>query len=102
KATKRLAVDLTGVYTGKMIVPHIQDDIMTLKDARDFVEMNLRLGYTLLIHKHFSIEIFGGVQNMFNVFQKDFDKDNLRDSDYIYGPTRLRNYTLGNRVGHFH
>ncbi|WP_282636387.1 TonB-dependent receptor [Sphingobacterium thalpophilum] len=102
KATKRLAVDLTGVYTGKMIVPHIQDDIMTLKDARDFVELNLRLGYTLPIHKHFSIEIFGGVQNMFNAFQKDFDKGPLRDSDYIYGPTRPRTYTFGLRVGHFH
>jgi len=102
KATKRFAVDLTGVYTGKMIVPHIQQDIMTLKNARDFVELNLRLGYTLPVHKDFSIEFFGGVQNMFNAFQRDFDKGALRDSDYIYGPTRPRTYTFGLRVGHFH
>lgn len=85
-----------------MIVPHIQHDVMTLKNARDFVELNLRLGYTFSIHKDFSIEIFGGVQNMFNAFQKDFDKGALRDSDYIYGPTRPRTYTFGLRVGHFH
>ncbi|HAL52056.1 MAG TPA: TonB-dependent receptor, partial [Sphingobacterium sp.] len=102
KATKQSAIDLTGVYTGKMIVPHIQHDVMTLKNARDFVELNLRLGYTFPIHKDFSIEIFGGVQNMFNAFQKDFDKGALRDSDYIYGPTRPRTFTFGLRVGHFH
>ncbi|MFD1769515.1 TonB-dependent receptor [Sphingobacterium suaedae] len=103
KATKQLAVDLTGVYTGRMLVPHYQPDgRMLVKDARDFVELNLRLGYTFSVKKDFNVELFTGVQNMFNAFQKDFDKGALRDSDYVYGPTKPRTFTFGVKIGHFH
>ncbi|QBQ42551.1 TonB-dependent receptor [Sphingobacterium psychroaquaticum] len=103
KATKQFAIDVTGVYTGKMLVPHVQESgQMLVKEARDFAELNLRLGYTVAIKKEFSMEFFGGVQNMFNAFQKDFDRGALRDSNYIYGPTKPRTFTLGVKIGHFH
>lgn len=103
KATKAFAIDLTGVYTGKMLVPYIPENKgMVIKDVRDFVELNLRLGYTINMKKDFSIELFGGVQNIFNAYQKDFDKGALRDSNYIYGPSRPRTYTFGIKIGHFH
>lgn len=103
KATKQFAIDVTGVYTGKMLVPHVQESgKMLVKEARDFAELNLRLGYTVAIKKEFSMEFFGGVQNMFNAFQKDFDRGALRDSNYIYGPTKPRTFTLGVKIGHFH
>lgn len=70
KATERFAVDVTGVYTGDMKISHIQQEIMTLKNTHDFMELNLRFGYTFAIHKDFNLELFGGVQNMFNAFQK--------------------------------
>ncbi|MFD2593696.1 TonB-dependent receptor [Sphingobacterium griseoflavum] len=103
KATKRFAVDVTGVYTGGMLVPHYQrDGRMIVKDAPDFMELNLRLGYTFAVKKNFNVEVFTGVQNMFNAFQKDFDTGPLRDSDYVYGPTKPRTYTFGVKIGHFH
>lgn len=103
KASKQFAIDLTGVYTGRMLAPHYQESGQLLvKDVRDFAELNLRLGYTFAVKKDFNIEIFGGVQNMFDAFQKDFDKGPLRDSNYIYGPTKPRTYTLGIKIGHFH
>ncbi|WP_437921033.1 TonB-dependent receptor [Sphingobacterium sp. LRF_L2] len=103
KATKQFAVDLTGVYTGEMLVPHYQEDgTMLIKNAPDFMELNIRLGYTFAVKKDFNVEIFGGVQNMFNSFQKDFDKGALRDSNYIYGPTKPRTFTFGVKIGHFH
>ncbi|PRD51334.1 TonB-dependent receptor [Sphingobacterium gobiense] len=103
KATKQFAVDVTGVYTGSMIAPHYQaDQTLLLKTTRDFMEMNLRLGYTLPIRKEFSVELFGGIQNIFNAFQKDFDSGPLRDSDYVYGPAKPRTFTFGIRIGHFH
>ncbi|NGM66125.1 TonB-dependent receptor [Sphingobacterium sp. SGR-19] len=103
KPTSRFAVDITGVYTGSMLAPHYQpDETMLLKTTRDFMEMNIRLGYTLPIRKEFSVELFGGIQNMFNAFQRDFDSGPLRDSDYVYGPTKPRTYTFGIRIGHFH
>lgn len=103
KATKQFAVDVTGVYTGGMLVPHYQTDgRMIVKDAPDFMELNLRLGYTFAVKKNFNVEVFAGVQNMFNAFQKDFDTGPLRDSDYVYGPTKPRTYTFGVKIGHFH
>ena len=103
KPTKAFAIDLTGVYTGKMLVPHVQqDESMLVKNVRDFAELNLRLGYTVSTKKEFSIEFFGGVQNMFNAYQKDFDTGALRDSQYIYGPSKPRTFTFGIKIGHFH
>lgn len=103
KPIKSFAIDLTGVYTGKMLVPHVQqDDSYVLKQAKDFAELNLRLGYTVQTKKEFSIEFFGGVQNMFNAFQKDFDRGALRDSQYVYGPSKPRTFTFGIKLGHFH
>lgn len=53
KATKQFAIDVTGVYTGKMLVPHVQESgQMLVKEARDFAELNLRLGYTVAIKKN--------------------------------------------------
>ena len=103
KASKPFTVDLTGVYTGAMKVPHYQSDgRMIIKTSPDFMELNLRLGYTFVVKKDFNIELFTGVQNMFNAFQKDFDKGPLRDSDYVYGPTKPRTFTFGIKIGHFH
>ncbi|MCD7942603.1 MAG: TonB-dependent receptor, partial [Bacteroides intestinalis] len=36
-----------------------------------------------------------GVQNIFNSYQKDFDKGATRDSGYIYGPGAPRSYFAG-------
>src|SRR5690606_37631732 len=103
KASKQFAIDLTGVYTGRMVATHYQpDETMLLKTTKDFAELNLRLGYTFAVRNNFNIELFGGIQNMFNAFQKDFDKGPLRDSDYVYGPTKPRTFTFGIKIGHFH
>ena len=36
-----------------------------------------------------------GLQNIFNSYQNDFDKGALRDSGYIYGPSRPRTLHVG-------
>ncbi len=103
KAAPKFTVDMTGVYTGKMLVPHVQaDESVIIKTSPNFMELNLRLGYTFLVKKDYNIELFGGVQNIFNAYQKDFDTGATRDSDYVYGPTRPRTLTFGVKIGHFH
>lgn len=96
------SLDLTGVYTGSMLVPHIRDDRMVIKNSPEFFEANLRLGYTFAVKQDFNVEVFGGMQNIFNAYQKDFDTGALRDSEYIYGPSRPRTVTFGVKIGHFH
>ncbi|MGJ1369318.1 TonB-dependent receptor [Sphingobacterium spiritivorum] len=103
KASKAFAVDLTGVYTGKMDIPHLIDgEYMIMTKSPDFMEINLRLGYTFSLKKDLNLELSGGVQNIFNAYQKDFDRGALRDSEYIYGPSRPRTFTIGVKIGHFH
>ena len=43
----------------------------------------------------FCLQLNAGVQNIFNSYQKDFDKGASRDSGYIYGPGAPRSYFAG-------
>ncbi len=92
--------DVTGVYTGSMLVPHQVN--RTLLNSKEFVELNVRFGYLFKIKEHFNIEANVGVQNLMNSYQNDFDKGPNRDSDYVYGPSRPRTFVFGLKIGHFH
>ena len=41
------------------------------------------------------MQLYGGVQNLFNAYQKDFDKGADRDSGYIYGTSLPRSWFVG-------
>jgi outer membrane receptor for ferrienterochelin and colicins len=47
------------------------------------------------------VELSGGVQNIFDSYQDDFETGALRDSDYIYGPNRPRTFFIGLKFGDF-
>jgi len=47
------------------------------------------------------MQINGGVQNIFNSFQKEFDKGMDRDSGYMYGPGLPRTFFIGIKFGQF-
>jgi outer membrane receptor for ferrienterochelin and colicins len=44
------------------------------------------------------VEIFGGVRNITNAYQDDFDTGKNRDSGYIYGPAAPRTFFIGLRL----
>ncbi len=97
---------VTGVYTGPMLVPHFGGapgvDGDRLVTSRSFVETNLKAAYTLKVKSlKQSIQFFGGVQNVFNQYQNDFDTGPSRDSNYIYGPGRPRTFFAGIKLGMF-
>lgn len=104
KATDQFSIDVTGTYTGTMVAPHVVDENarVMLEHTPDFLELNLRLGYVFLVKENFSIELSGGMQNILNSYQQDFDAGPTRDSDYIYGPSRPRTFFAGLKIGHFH
>lgn len=94
---------LNGIYTGAMRLPHqMVDESYVLKESNDFFEINARASYTFSLKKDYNIELFGGIQNIFNSFQKDLDKGPLKDPNYIYGPVMPRTFTFGVKIGHFH
>ncbi|MDY0279962.1 MAG: TonB-dependent receptor [Salinivirgaceae bacterium] len=66
------------------------------KTADSYAEISLKLGYTFPIKSIDSgIEIYGGIKNVTNVYQKDFDNYRNRNSDYIYGPAMPRTVYIG-------
>jgi outer membrane receptor for ferrienterochelin and colicins len=69
-----------------------------LKHTPDFMDFNLKLNYTFIFNEHLKVQLNGGVQNIFNAFQKDFDKGTFRDSGYFYGPTQPRTYFVGIKI----
>ncbi len=96
-------LDLTGTYTGSMITPHVISDsgFMELKDTPDFFDLTAKLTYHFDPIENFHVELSGGVQNIFDSYQDDFDRGVTRDSDYIYGPNLPRTFFVGLRFGDF-
>ncbi|WP_066628295.1 TonB-dependent receptor [Labilibacter marinus] len=94
---------LSGVYTGSMLVPHygLAGDPGTPKmdelfKTSSFFENNIKLAYEFSwLEKGVGFEIYGGLQNIFNQYQDDFDSGKNRDSGYIYGPSRPRTVFFG-------
>lgn len=41
---------------------------------------------------------YGGVKNIFDAYQSDFDKGEARDSGYVYGPLMPRSWFLGVKI----
>lgn len=106
--SKNFDFSLSGVYTGRMHVPHFAptDEIpldspyqYIVKDEMvhtpDFFDFNVKLNYTFVLNEHVKLQLNGGVQNIFNAFQEDLDRGVFRDSGYFYGPTQPRTYFVG-------
>lgn len=97
---KNFDFSLSGTYTGKMIVPHMAGYIekSRMEHTPQFMDLNLKLNYTFVLKDHIKMQVNGGVQNIFNSFQKDLDKGKFRDAGYFYGPTQPRTYFVGIKI----
>lgn len=107
---KNFDFSLSGTYTGKMVVPHFAPQNLSaemvdkyikqdrLERTPDFFDLNVKLNYTFVLNDHVKLQLNGGVQNIFNSFQKDLDKGEYRDSGYFYGPTQPRTYFVGIKI----
>ena len=101
---------VSGVYTGRMHVPHFSPGEVPAdfpysyitKDEMvhtpDFFDFNTKLNYTFVLGSHMKLQLNGGVNNIFNAFQKDLDKGTFRDSGYFYGPTQPRTFFIGFKI----
>lgn len=94
---KTLQAALSGTYTGKMYVPHFAGYIEhdQLERTSSFFDFNLKLSYDFKLFKHIALQINGGVQNILDSRQKDYDQGAARDSKYFYGPVQPRSYFIG-------
>lgn len=102
---KRLTASVTGNYTGSMLVGHAAGsgvDEPVAVNTPNFMEVNMKLAYDfpIYIYKYINLQVNGGIQNITNAYQKDFDKGWNRDSGYIYGPSLPRSYFVGVKVSY--
>jgi outer membrane receptor for ferrienterochelin and colicins len=103
---KPFVASLSGIYTGKMLIPHygLPDDAGTpeqdiLFESGSFWEMNAKLSYDFALpHLDSKLQVFGGVSNLFDQYQDDFDKGKYRDSNYVYGPSKPRTIYFGIKI----
>ena len=91
---------LSGTYTGSMLVQHfagfVANDVQ--QNTPKFYDLNVKLSYDLKVGEGFSLQLNGGVQNVFNSYQSNFDQGTFRDSKYIYGPALPRSLVIGMKV----
>lgn len=95
---RRFDIDLSGTYSGPMLVQHMAGSgtaIDTAVTTPHFFDLTAKLSYELRIYKEIGLRIYGGVQNLFDSFQKDFDRGADRDSGYVYGPSMPRSWFAG-------
>ena len=98
---KPLTLGLTGTYTGSMLVQHFAGsgtDIDIAVKTPSFLDATFRVSYDFKVFNYSTIQISAGLQNIFNSYQKDFDKGENRDSGYIYGPMLPRSIFAGVKI----
>ncbi|MBR4264386.1 MAG: TonB-dependent receptor [Paludibacteraceae bacterium] len=94
---KNFTISVNGKLTGSMLVPHLAGYIDKDEEVKTpvFWDMGIRLAYDIHLYKHYCLEVSGGVKNVLDMYQRDLDKGENRDADYIYGPTQPRTYFVG-------
>lgn len=109
--TKEFQNNLSGVITGSMYVDHVLgekiykgekiEEAHRIEKTPSFFELNWKSSYNFSLddHDHLKLQINGGVQNILDSYQQDFDKGAERDPAYVYGPSRPRTFFIGLKVG---
>lgn len=99
----QISIALNGVYTGPMELAHFAgapeqavDEYVT---SDSFTELSIKTGYTFYLKGLDSgVEVFGGIKNITNSYQNDFDTGKNRDSNFVYGPGAPRTVYIGLRL----
>jgi len=98
---KPLDISLSGVYTGSMLVQHFAGYIPKDTEVKTpaFFDMGFKIAYNFKLKENITLQLNAGMKNIFNSYQKDFDKGEFRDAGYFYGTALPRTVFVGVRVG---
>ena len=100
---KDFTASATGTYTGEMLVPYfgttlLNPEIGELRVSETFFDLGFKAQYNIKLNGA-KLQIFAGIKNIFNSYQKDFDTGIDRDPAYIYGPISPRTVYFGIKIG---
>ncbi|MGE4568834.1 MAG: TonB-dependent receptor, partial [Bacteroidales bacterium] len=98
--SKRFCLAATGNYSGPMWVPYFgpMNPEGELRRSESFFDFGAKLSYTVKLNGA-SAEVSGGVKNLFNNYQSDFDRGIERDPAYMYGPVSPRTLYVSVKIG---
>ena len=95
---KPMTLGLTGTLTGPMWMQHFEGsgtDIDIAKRTKSFADISFKAAYDFKVFDYATFQLNAGMYNIFNSYQDDFDKGELRDSGYMYGPMMPRSVYVG-------
>ena len=101
KFTRALGSSVSGTWSGPMLVQHLEGSgtpVDVAETTPSFFDLGLKLSYEFKILSDSCLEFDAGISNIFNSYQKTFDKGHLRDSGYIYGPGLPRSVYVSAKV----
>jgi outer membrane receptor for ferrienterochelin and colicins len=103
KPLYNLGISSSANYTGKMLVPYFGPTLEIpengeLRQTNPFFDMGIKVRYNIKLNGA-SLQLFGGVKNILNSYQNDFDAGIDRDPGYMYGPNQPRTIYLGIKLG---
>ncbi|MDE7437873.1 MAG: TonB-dependent receptor [Muribaculaceae bacterium] len=84
---------VTGTLTGPMTVQHLVGsgtDVDLAVRTQSFFDAGIKFSYCFNIFKEVDMDVTAGITNIFNSYQRDFDRGVFRDSGYMYGPSLPR------------
>lgn len=101
--SERLKLNLNYVFTGSMKIAHFagapNQQMDEFVNTKTFSEVNCKIAYTIPSKRYdMNFEIYGGLKNMLNQYQSDFDMGKNRDSNYVYGPSLPRTIFFGLKI----
>ena len=96
----KVNANLNYIYTGEMKVPHFagapNQTVDEISSSKPFSELSAKIAYTMQLTKTQSaLEVYGGIKNLFNSYQSNFDIGKNRDSNYVFGPSLPRTFYFG-------
>lgn len=102
----RLNLALTGNYTGSMLIPYFgttleNPEVGELRTSDSFFDAGFKASYDIKLSEAIKVQLNGGVKNVLNSYQDDFDSGIDRDPGYIYGPLAPRTFYFGLKIGSF-
>lgn len=95
----------SGNYTGSMLVPFYGESLVDseageLRTSDSFIDLGLKAAYDIKLNGT-TLQLSGGIKNILNSYQTDFDSGLMRDPGYMYGPGSPRTIYIGLRFSNF-
>ena len=84
-----------------VVVPRVvsESGFLDLIESDPFFDVNIKASYHFDVSDDFHLELSGGLRNLFNSYQPEFDSGPTRDSDFIYGPVAPRSVFFSLTIG---